>query len=165
MQIVQHRAPDVRLVLVGDGPDRAALETAGRLAGVDIAFAGRVSEEILPAIYRTADIVCAPARGGESFGIVLLEAMAAERPIVATRIDGYVEMLAGAGSARFADVDDSSALAREIAVLLSAPELRRTLGANGAAFVRDYDWTVIARRLEAIYLRPLSTGRVAPLLN
>jgi len=152
MQIVQHRAPDVRLVLVGDGPDRAALETAGRLAGVDIAFAGRVSEEILPAFYRTADIVCAPARGGESFGIVLLEAMAAERPIVATRIEGYSELVAGAGAARLVDVDDPSALAREITTLLEAPALCRTLGARGRLFAADYDWNTIARRLESIYL-------------
>jgi len=156
MPIVQRQAPDVRLVVVGDGPDRAALETVARDAGVEVLFTARVPDALLPAYYRAADIVCSPALGDESFGIVLLEAMAAERPIVATRIDGYVEMLAGAGSARFADVDDSSALAREIAVLLSAPELRRTLGANGAAFVRAYDWNVIARRLEAIYSRPIA---------
>jgi phosphatidylinositol alpha-mannosyltransferase len=152
MPIVQQRAPGVRLVIVGDGPDRAALEATARDAGVDVTFTGRISDDILPAYYQAAEVVCSPALGGESFGIVLLEAMAAERPIVATRIEGYMELLSGSGSARLVDVDDSVALADEIALLLAAPELRRALGARGAAFVQDYDWATIARRLESIYL-------------
>jgi phosphatidylinositol alpha-mannosyltransferase len=151
MPIVQRNAPDVRLAIVGDGPDRAALEAVARTGGVDVLFAGRVPDAILPAYYRAAEIVCSPALGDESFGIVLLEAMAAERPIVATRIEGYVEMLTGAGSARLVDVDDPPALAREIGLLLDAPGLRRSLGANGAAFVRAYDWITIARCLESRY--------------
>ena len=62
--------------------------------------------------------------------------MAAERPIVATRIDGYAELLAPAGCARLVDSDDPAALADEIVILLDQPELRRTLGARGGAFVR-----------------------------
>jgi phosphatidylinositol alpha-mannosyltransferase len=152
MPIVQQHAPDARLVIVGDGPGRAALEATARDAGVEVTFAGRVGDDILPAYYRAAEVVCSPALGGESFGIVLLEAMAAGRPIVATRIEGYTELLSGSGSARLVDVDDSVALAHEITSLLATPELRRALGARGAAFVRDYDWATIARRLESIYL-------------
>jgi phosphatidylinositol alpha-mannosyltransferase len=152
MSIVQQHAPDARLVIVGDGPDRGALEAVAREASVEATFTGRVSDDILPAYYRAAEVVCSPALGGESFGIVLLEAMAAERPIVATRIEGYMELLSGSGSARLVEVDDSAALAHEITSLLGAPLLRRALAARGAAFVRDYDWTTIARRLEAIYL-------------
>jgi len=155
MAAVQRQAPEARLAIVGDGPDRAALEATARDADVDVLFTGRVSDAVLPAYYRAADIVCSPALGDESFGIVLLEAMAAERPIVATRIDGYAELLAQAGSARLVAVDDEAALAREITVLLDAPELRRTLGARGGVFVRDYDWDPIARRLESIYLAAL----------
>jgi phosphatidylinositol alpha-mannosyltransferase len=152
MAIVQQRAPDARLVIVGDGPDRTALEATARDEGVAVTFEGRVPDDVLPAYYRAADIVCSPALGGESFGIVLLEAMAAGRPIVATRIEGYMELLAGSGSARLVDVDDSAALVHEITSLVADPELRRALGACGAAFVRAYDWKTIARRLESIYL-------------
>ena len=152
MAIVQNHDQDARLAVVGDGPDRAALETAARDAGVDVLFAGRVSDAALPAYYRAAEIVCSPALGDESFGIVLLEAMAAERPIVATRIEGYEEILAKAGSARIVDVDDPSALADSITLLLAEPGRRRSLAASGAAFVRDYDWSTIAQRLESIYL-------------
>ncbi|MEO8256209.1 MAG: glycosyltransferase family 4 protein [Acidobacteriota bacterium] len=156
MTIVQAHAPDARLVMVGDGPDRLSLEALAREAQIGAAFAGRVPDDLLPAYYRAADIVCSPALGDESFGIVLLEAMAAERPIVATRIDGYAELLDRAGSGRLVDVDDPVALAREIIALLDAPDLRRTLGARGAAFVRDYDWDPIARRLETIYRTALA---------
>ena len=159
MRIVQLRTPDVRLVVVGDGPDRAALETAARDAEVDVFFTARVPDDLLPAYYHAADIVCSPALGDESFGIVLLEAMAAERPIVATRIDGYVEILARAGSARLVDVDDIPAMAGEILALLSDEGLRRSLGTRGAAFVRNYDWTVIGRRLESLYLTVLSGAK------
>jgi phosphatidylinositol alpha-mannosyltransferase len=152
MTIVQQRAPDARLAIVGDGPDRAVLETTARASGVDVRFTGRVSDDALPAYYRAAELVCSPALGDESFGIVLLEAMAAERPIVATRIEGYTDLLAEAGSARLVDVDDATALANEITILLEAPALRRALGARGGLFVRDYDWSTIARRLESVYL-------------
>jgi len=155
MTIVQAHAPDARLVIVGDGPERAPLEATARAADIGVTFAGRVPDDALPAYYHAADIVCSPALGDESFGIVLLEAMAAERPIVATRIDGYAELLARAGSARLVDVDDAAALAREIATLLDAPALRRSLGARGGVFVGDYAWDAIARRLESIYLTAL----------
>ena len=138
-------------MIVGEGPDRTRLETAARDASIDAQFTGRVSEDALPSYYLAADVVCSPALGDESFGIVLLEAMAAGRPIVATRIEGYAELLAGAGSARLVEADDPAALAREITLLLDAPELSRTLGARGAAFARGYDWSEVARRLESIY--------------
>jgi phosphatidylinositol alpha-mannosyltransferase len=156
MPLVQRHAPDARLAIVGEGPDRPALELAAREAGVDVLFTSRVPDAELPAYYRAADLVCSPALGDESFGIVLLEAMAAERPIVATRIDGYAEVLSGAGCARLVNVDDPQALAHEIVALLAAPDLRRSLGARGAAFVDAYDWSAIARRLEATYLKTLS---------
>jgi phosphatidyl-myo-inositol alpha-mannosyltransferase len=151
MAIVQQRVRAARLVVVGDGPDRAAIETAARDAGVRVWFAGRVPEELLPAYYRAADVVCSPALGDESFGIVLLEAMAAGRPIVATRIEGYAELLAGTDCGRLVDIGEPAPLADEIAALLGDPELCRALGARAAAFASRYDWSAIARRLESIY--------------
>jgi phosphatidylinositol alpha-mannosyltransferase len=159
MATVEREVPDVRLVVVGDGPDRAQLEAAARAAEVDVLFTGHVSDEALPAYYLAADVVCSPALGDESFGIVLLEAMAAGRAIVATRIEGYAELLAGAGSARLVEADDPVALAREIKLLVEAPELRRTLGARGAAFARAYDWNEVARRLEVIYASTVGASR------
>ena len=88
MAQVQQRVHHVQLVLVGGGPDRAAVEALARELDVRVVFAGRVSDADLPAFYQAADVVCSPALGDESFGLVLLEAMAAGRPIVATNIAG-----------------------------------------------------------------------------
>jgi phosphatidyl-myo-inositol alpha-mannosyltransferase len=83
--------------------------------------------------------------------------MAAGRAIVATRIEGYEDLLAGAACARLVDVDDPLALADAITFLLREPQQRRALGARGASFALDYDWGTIARRLESVYDRVLAT--------
>src|SRR4029077_16546909 len=67
MTIVQHRAPDAKLIIVGDGTERGALEAAARSAGLAVTFTGQVSDDLLPAYYRAAEVVCSPALGGESF--------------------------------------------------------------------------------------------------
>ena len=162
MAIVQRAAPEARLVIVGDGPDRAELERLARSLGLDAAFEGRVAEEDLPAYYRAADLVCSPALGGESFGVVLLEAMAAGRPLVASRIDGYSDLLNEAGCARLVDVDDIDALAAAIDELVRNAELRRTLATNAEACASKYDWREIAQRLEAIYCRVITTTHERP---
>jgi phosphatidylinositol alpha-mannosyltransferase len=156
MSSVQRRLPEARLVLVGEGPERSALERLARELAVDATFEGRVTEEELPAYYRAADVVCSPARGGESFGVVLLEAMAAGRPLVATRIDGYAELLNDAACATLVDVDDPAAIADAIGSLLANPDLSRTLGVRAASHATAYDWPIVARRLEDIYRRAVS---------
>jgi phosphatidylinositol alpha-mannosyltransferase len=140
-----------RLVVVGDGPNRADLEQLARTQSVDVLFAGRVSDEELPGYVQAADVVCSPALGGESFGIVLLEALAAGRPAVATRIPGYQELAAGMDSIRLVLPDDVEALAHEIWGLLSDRRLREELGSKGPTFARRYGWDSIAGRLEATY--------------
>src|SRR5439155_14104623 len=95
MAQVQRQLPDASLVIVGDGTSRSALTDLAREAGASVNFAGRVTDDALPAYFQAADIVCAPALGGESFGIVLLEAMAAGTAVGASRIEGY-EALIGA---------------------------------------------------------------------
>ncbi|HUK35331.1 MAG TPA: glycosyltransferase family 4 protein [Vicinamibacterales bacterium] len=151
MTVVRRQVPCAQLVIVGEGPDREALESEACALNVDVQFVGHVSDDDLPGFYRSADVVCSPALRDESFGIVLLEAMAAGRPIVATNIAGYAELLRPAGCARFADVEDVDALAREISAVLVDRPLARTLGERGAIAAQRYDWGVVAKRLEEIY--------------
>jgi phosphatidyl-myo-inositol alpha-mannosyltransferase len=149
--MVRRDVPCTELVIVGDGPDRAALESVARDVDAGVRFVGRVSDDDLPGFYQAADVVCSPALGDESFGIVLLEAMAAGRPIVATNIAGYAELLGPAGCARFAAVDDPMSLAREICVVFEDTALAEALGNHGAVAAKRYDWGVVAKRLEEIY--------------
>jgi len=152
MAIVQRTRPDVRLLLVGDGPDREALRARAATAGVDVLFAGRVSDTGLAAYYRAADLVCCAATGGESFGIVLLEAMAAGRPLVATAIEGYLELARDAEAVRFVPPGDAAAMADAIGAWLDDATLSARVGAAAPAFARQYDWAALARQLEARYI-------------
>ena len=152
MALVKRDIPRVRLVIVGSGPEREALEKRALAADLETLFVGHVSDDCLPAYYQAADVVCSPALGGESFGIVLLEAMAAGRPVVASRIDGYVGLVGDADcGARIVPPGDAPALAREITALLADAELRRRLGAKGPTFAAGFDWEAIAKELQAIY--------------
>jgi phosphatidylinositol alpha-mannosyltransferase len=147
----QPGCPQARLIVVGDGPDRAALTSLARATGADVDFAGRVDDEALPAYVQASDIVCAPATAGESFGVVLLEAMACEKPIVASRIEGYEALVGPAGCGTLVPPGDAGALGAAIRSLLGDANLRRTFGARGLEAARAYDWAIVARRLDAIY--------------
>jgi len=151
MARLRARRADTQLIVVGDGPARAMLEAAARDRGIDAAFVGRVDDEALAGYFQCADVVCSPALGGESFGIVLLEALACEKPIVATRIDGYAALVGDSGCGELVPPGDSAALAAALDHLLSDDVKRRRCGARGLEVARGYDWTVIARRLESIY--------------
>ncbi len=158
MTSVQKSAPDVTLVIVGDGSERASLAAQAGSNGA-VYFAGRVADAELAAWVQAADVVCSPALGGESFGIVLLEAMACGKPIVASRIEGYEALVDKAGCARLAAPGDADALARELTALLASPDTQRRLGDAGAAAALEYDWPAIALRLDAIYRRVVGVAR------
>jgi len=157
MARLRERRPEAQLIVVGDGPARPQLESAARDRNLDAVFVGRVSDDALPGYFQSADIVCSPALGGESFGIVLLEALACEKPIVATRIDGYAALVGNSGCGRLVPPGDAAALATALDQLLSDDAERRRCGARGLEVARGYDWTVIARRLEAIYEEALDS--------
>jgi len=158
MVLVRARVPGAHLVVVGDGPDRAALERAARDASVPVHFVGRVPDATLPAYYQAADIVCAPALGGESFGIVLLEAMACGKPLVASAIEGYTALTGDSGLVAFVPPGESNGIASALIALLEDRERRASIGRASRRFADAYDWRRIARRLEAIYERVQSAA-------
>lgn len=146
------RHPDLRLVVVGDGPERAPCERA-LPAGVaeGVTFLGRVEQGDLPGMYACADVVVAPSLGGESFGVVLLEAMAARRPVVASDIPGYRTVLRDGVEGRLVPPGDVDALEQALDALLGNPALREAMAAEAAASVAAYDWGELAGRVREIY--------------
>jgi len=146
---VRARRADVRLLVVGDGPlDR----TYRRLAQAeDIHFLGHLRGKALAACYEIADVFVAPSIGYESFGITLLEAMAAGIPIVASDIDGFRNVISDEAEAVLVPPDDSAALARAIERVLDEPELARALVSAGSDTVQGYSWRRVVDRIESLY--------------
>jgi phosphatidylinositol alpha-mannosyltransferase len=150
--------PDFRLVVVGPGtrllPGYRKLVKDLRLT--DVVFAGFVPSAELPQYYRSADIFCAPATGGESFGIVLLEAMACGKPVVATHIDGYASVLAHGDEGLLVPPRDEESLAHALLSLLNDKSLRNQMGVEGRAKTEKYSWANVARQVMDYYNSLLS---------
>ena len=151
---IKQALPDARLIVVGayDDDDKAPFiryARAHRLRSVH--FVGYVSREMLPRYYRTAHLFCAPSTGFESFGIVLLEAMAAGLPIVASDIAGYRLVLTENRQGLLVPAEDSHAIAQAAVALLSAPQTRKRMGEQGRFTAAQYDWSHIADQVLAYY--------------
>jgi phosphatidylinositol alpha-mannosyltransferase len=151
MSRLQHRVADATLVIVGDGPDRASLERLASRSETRVTFCRDVDDDELPAFYQAADVVCAPARGGESFGIVLLEALASGTPVVASRIDGYAAVAGGSPSVRLFEPGNARELSDQLAALLDRSEDRVVLQREAIRLASEYDWSVQARRIVDAY--------------
>ncbi|HVF19646.1 MAG TPA: glycosyltransferase family 4 protein [Mycobacteriales bacterium] len=141
--------PGLRLLVAGPGDvDEVREELPGPWAH-RVELLGLVSEEDKARFYRSIDVYCAPNLGGESFGIVLLEAMAAGTPVVASDLDAFRVTLDGAGE--LVPPDDPAALAAALDSLLNDPDRRTAMAERGRAVVARYDWPEVARQLVEIY--------------
>ena len=144
--------PDLRLIVVGPGtPDKDSYHVLSSQNLQDVEFVGRVPYDDLPRYYASADVFCSPATGGESFGIVLLEAMAAGKPIVASDIEGYRGVMQHGIQGRLFQNKSVESLASELQTLILDPDLRRKMGEQGSTTAPQYRWQVVARRVEQYY--------------
>jgi phosphatidyl-myo-inositol alpha-mannosyltransferase len=139
---VQGSVPAARLIVVGSySPEEAQpYQRIAEAQQTDVRFVGRVSDEDLARYYHTADVVCFPSIGSESFGIVLLEAMAAGRPVVASNIIGYREVMRHEVEGLFVPPKSDTALAAALIRLLRDEPLRRRLGDAGRVTAQRYSW-------------------------
>ncbi|MFA9429243.1 glycosyltransferase family 4 protein [Egicoccus sp. AB-alg2] len=151
--LLKTQRPDLRLYVVGDGPERDRCQQLlpARLRA-DVVFLGRVGQEELPRFFASCDLYVSPALGGESFGIVLLEAMAAGRPLVASDLPGYRSVARDGVQGRLVPPGEPRALAEAIGTLLDNPALRAAMAAEGRRTAAAHDWPVVAGRLREIYL-------------
>ena len=116
-----------------------------------VVLLGQVSEEDKVRVLHSVDVYCSPNTGGESFGIVTAEAMAAGVPIVASDIDAFRQVLRGGEAGELFTTGDAAALARAAGRLLDDPARRAALSAAALAAVADYDWSVVARYVLWVY--------------
>jgi len=157
-QQVKREIPSSRLIVVGPGTRlRKRYEKWIRRHGLeDVVFVGYAPSEELPRYYKTADVFCAPATSGESFGIVLLEAMAVGKPIVATNIDGYASVVTHGEEGWLVPPKDSKELAQALISVLSDGKLRQQMEATGRLKAEEYSWEHVAQRVFDYYVRVLS---------
>jgi phosphatidylinositol alpha-mannosyltransferase len=146
------RALEVQVV--GGGPEA---RHARRAARAGVTFAGRLGDQALAAAYRDADVFCAPSLGGESFGMVLVEAMAAGCPVVASDIPGYAE--AARGAAVLVEPGDAAALAEALWAMATDGAARRRYRARGQARAATLGWGRVAGHVARIYLYAASHRR------
>ncbi len=138
--------------MVGSGPqEREARRYVMTRRLPDVEFLGRVSDGDKVQLFKTADVYASPATGRESFGIVLLEAMAAGTAIVCSDIHGYKGVVKRGEQALLVPPGESRPLAEAILRLLADPDLRARMGESGLERVVEFGWERIAARVEAYY--------------
>ncbi len=151
--IIRQHYPDTRFIIAGEGPLRPAFEKFVTQAGWrDVVFPGRVPSDALPALYASADVFVAPNTGGESQGVVLLEALAAGRPVVASDIPGFRSVIRDEREGMLTKPGKHEDLAWAICHLLGNEPERQRLAAAGRARAEAFSWGSVADEVEAYYL-------------
>jgi phosphatidylinositol alpha-mannosyltransferase len=147
--------PDARFIIVGAGnwEDSAYTAYIERHRLRDIVVVGRVSDDELPRYLRTATVFCAPATQGESFGIVLLEAMASSLPVVASDIEGYRQVMTQGSEGLMVPPRNQKALGEALCALLQDRQAAEQMGQRGRETARLYSWDRIAEQVVDFYVR------------
>ncbi|WP_346426900.1 glycosyltransferase family 4 protein [Streptomyces sp. V2] len=143
--------PGARLLIAGRGDEEEAVAGLPAELRARVEFLGMVSDEDKARLLRSIDLYVAPNTGGESFGIILVEAMSAGAPVLASDLDAFAQVLdQGAAGELFAN-EDADALAEAAIRLLGDPARRAELRERGSAHVRRFDWSVVAADILSVY--------------
>lgn len=152
--------PDLRLIVVGDGPDRGAVDRLPGDVRDRVAMLGARANTELPPIHAACDVYLGTSVGGESFGVVLVEAMAAGLPVVASDIPGYDEVVTDGVEGFLVPPRDPEAVARAASGILDDPALAARLSQAGRSRAGTFDWHGVASRIVELYGRAIALGRL-----
>ena len=154
--LLQAKHENVELIIAGAGPDRERLELlAEDLKLRHVSFIGFIDEPTKLNLLQTADLFCSPAVYGESFGIVLLEAMATGAVTVAGNNSGYDSLMQGLGQVSIVDPHDSKEFARRMHLLLNEVKLRNLWEEWSSEYVKQFNYPTIISKYEDVYERAL----------
>ncbi len=145
------RHPNAHLLVIGPGDLDEVLTGHPEAVRQSVVPLGRLDEVDKASALAAADVYVAPNTGGESFGIVLLEAMAAGTPVVASDLEAFERVLDDGRAGLTFAVGDSRALAVQVCRLLDSEQLRSELSVLGGARADEYDWNAVARDVVAVY--------------
>ena len=154
---IKSQVKNARLIVVGSGGLKYYYRTiASNDHRQDIDFVGHVSYDDLPKFYRSADVYCSPATGGESFGIVLLEAMASGTPVVASNIEGYKDVITDGQDGLLSKNRNPIDIAEKIIRIAHNQKLAVKLSKNGLTTADCYAWPKVAKQIEGYYKEVLN---------
>ena len=160
--LMAQERPGLRLLIAGRGDADEVLDQVPSALQDRVILLGQVSDADRIRMLHSVDVFCAPNTGGESFGYVLVEAMASGAPIVASDLEAFRQVLRGGQAGELFETGNAAALAAAAGRLLDSPAHRATLAAAASAAVREFDWSVVARDVVRVYeaVAP-AAGRVA----
>jgi phosphatidyl-myo-inositol alpha-mannosyltransferase len=157
-----HERPQLRLVIAGRGEAEHFLGGLPPEVASRIDLLGQVSDLDKARMLRSVDVYCAPNTGQESFGVILLEAMAARTAIVASDLEAFRQVLGGGAAGALFPVGDGDALARVLGATLDDPIARARLVSAGDRAVAPFDWTVVAQAIVRVYELAIAGAGVRP---
>ena len=159
LAIVARFIPDVRFLIAGPGDNSDYLKKLNPQLHNRITFLGLLSDIEKESFLKSVEIYVAPNTGGESFGIVLAEALSAGTAVVASDIPAFKAVLENGQLGELFINEDSADLARVLISLLKDDERRRKLGVNGKLSAQKYDWQVVAEQIESVYEMAIAGGQ------
>jgi phosphatidyl-myo-inositol alpha-mannosyltransferase len=151
LERLMRRRPGLRLLVAGRGEAEEFLAGVPRIVRDRIDLMGQVSEHDKARMLKSVDVYCAPNTGQESFGVILLEAMAARTPIVASELDAFKRVLGGGAAGQLFPIGNSAALAHELDRVLDDTALRGRLVEAAANAVVPYDWSTVVKEVLRVY--------------
>lgn len=148
---ILEKRPGVRLLVAGRGDEKEAAEALPAEVRDHVEFLGMVSDEDKARLLRSVDLYVAPNTGGESFGIILVEAMSAGAPVLAADLDAFRQVLGGGSAGELFPVEDADALAKAALRLLGDPGRLAALREAGGRHVRRFDWSTVGADVLSVY--------------
>lgn len=148
---IAEACPDVRLLVAGRGDEEEAVASLPADLRARVEFLGMVSDEDKARLLRSVDVYVAPNTGGESFGIILVEALSAGAAVLASDLDAFAQVLDRGGAGDLFANENADALADGAIALLRDPARRAELSERGSAHVRRFDWSTVGADILAVY--------------
>lgn len=145
------KIPDIRVIVAGPGNPATVLEDMEPHLRQRFTFLGRISEEDKANFMSSVSIYVAPNTGGESFGIILAEALAGGASVLASDIPAFDSLLGHGKYGSLFQSENSEDLAKRAIELFNSPELRRTIARAGREYAQSFDWDVVAERIYDVY--------------
>jgi len=143
--------PGTRLLVAGRGDEKEAVEKLPAELRARVEFLGMISDEDKARFLRSVDLYVAPNTGGESFGIILVEAMSAGAPVLASDLDAFAQVLDQGAAGELFTNEDANSLAAAAIRLLGDPKRRTELRERGTAHVRRFDWSTVGADILSVY--------------